>query len=74
MQALDSSQQTHYDYRELLESTVLFPSDIPPCIVYGPRAMHRGWWMTKLLYCVCVHILGILTAIQNNSSQLGVEI
>jgi len=38
MQVLDSSQQTHDDYRELLEPTVLFLCDILPCIIYGPRA------------------------------------
>src|SRR6218665_2194880 len=55
---LDSSQQTHHSYHELLELTVLFLCDIPPYIIIfmAPRAMHRGWGNTKLLYCVCVNI------------------
>jgi len=69
MQVLDSSQQTHDDYRELLQLTVLFLCDISPCIVYGPQRLVDD--KVAVLF-LCEH-LSILPAIQNNSTQLGVE-
>src|SRR6218665_1035294 len=55
MQVLDSSQQTHDDYRELLEPTVLFCVIFYQVLFMAPERhdnyaqTHRGWWMTKLL-------------------------
>jgi len=65
----------HDDYRELLQLTVLFLCDIPPsspCTVYGLQSYAQRLVDDQVVLCMCEHF-GILTAIQNNSSQLGVE-
>jgi len=69
MQVLDSSQQTYDDYRELLQLMVLFSTLY--CLwpqSYAQRLVDNQ----AVVLCLCEH-LGILTAIQNNSSQLSVE-
>ena len=67
------SQQTHDDYRELLQLTVLLLCDVTSFIVFGPKSHAQRLVDDQVVVmCLCEH-LGILTAIQNNSSQLGVE-
>ena len=68
-----TSQQTHDDYHELLQQTVLSLCDSPPCIVYGSQSYAQRLVDDQVVVLCLYEHLGTLTAIQNNSSQLGVE-
>jgi len=56
--ALQKDKLPRDDYRELLEVTLIFCGEVPPCGIHfrTPGAFHHARWMSKLIYVLKIYL------------------